>query len=155
MGWTLRRGQGGLYMNEETLHMRYWLLKSEPGTYSWDMLTAKGREVWDGVRNYQAAANLKAMQVGDQAFFYHSVNEKRILGICRVIQTAYPDPADPRFVAVDIEPVKALPSPVTLAAIKADPRLQHLALIRQSRLSVMPLDAESWDIICGLGIEEM
>lgn len=133
--------------------MAYWLLKSEPGAWSWDDQVREGVAEWDGVRNHQAANNLKAMRVGDRAFFYHSVNEKRIVGIVEVVKEYYPDPTDPsgRFGMVDVRAVKPLATPVGLAQIKAEPRLQHLALLRQSRLSVMPIDEESWRILCALG----
>jgi len=133
--------------------MAYWLMKSEPGAYAWDDLVGEGRDYWDGVRNHQAANNLKAMKVGDRAFFYHSVKERRIVGIMEVVREAYPDPSDAtgRFVMVDVAPVRPLPRPVTLAEIKADPRFADLALIRQSRLSVLPVSAEHWRAICALG----
>lgn len=133
--------------------MAHWLVKSEPGSWSWDDQVKAGRTHWDGVRNHQAAAALKAMRVGDVAFFYHSVNEKRIVGLVRVAREHYPDPGDPagRFVMVDVETIRALPHPVGLDRIKADPRLADLALVRQSRLSVMPIDDESWAILCGMG----
>lgn len=133
--------------------MAYWLLKTEPGHWSWEDQSRKGVEHWDGVRNYQAAANLKAMRVGDRAFFYHSVNEKRIVGIVEVVREYYPDPTDAsgRFGMVDVKAVEPLPRPVTLEEIKADPRLAHLALVRQSRLSVMPVDPASWDLILARG----
>lgn len=133
--------------------MQYWLLKSEPETFSWDDLCRLGRDMWDGVRNHQAANNLRAMRTGDRAFFYHSVNEKRIVGIAEIVREAYPDPTDAsgRFVVVDVVPVAPLPQPVTLQQVKDDPRLSHLALIRQSRLSVMPVDAEAWGVMCGMG----
>lgn len=133
--------------------MAYWLVKSEPGAWSWDDQVRVGVEPWNGVRNYQAANNMKAMEVGDKAFFYHSVNEKRIVGIVEVAKTYYPDPTDAtgRFGMVDFRAVKPLAQPVTLETIKADERLHHLALIRQSRLSVMPIDAPAWKILCTLG----
>ena len=133
--------------------MAYWLMKSEPGTWSWDDQVRDGVAEWDGVRNHQASNNLKAMRVGDRAFFYHSVNEKRIVGIVEVVKEYYPDPTDPkgRFGMVDVKAVAPLPSPVTLKDIKADPQLQELPLIKQSRLSVMPIDPESWRIICEKG----
>jgi len=133
--------------------MAYWLMKTEPGTWSWDDQVRAGVAEWDGVRNNQAAANMKAMQVGDHAFFYHSVNEKRLVGIVEVVRTYYPDPSDPssRFGMVDVKAVAPLATPVSLKAIKADPRLQHLALVRQSRLSVMPIDPDSWRILCEWG----
>ena len=133
--------------------MAYWLMKSEPSTWSWDDQVRDGVAEWDGVRNHQASNNLKAMRVGDRAFFYHSVNEKRIVGIVEVVKEYYPDPTDPkgRFGMVDVKAVAPLPSPVTLKDIKADPQLQELPLIKQSRLSVMPIDPESWRIICEKG----
>nr|WP_221237121.1 EVE domain-containing protein [Roseospira goensis] len=128
-------------------------MKSEPGAWSWDDQVTAGVESWDGVRNHQAANNMKAMRVGDTAFFYHSVNEKRIVGLVRVVKAYYPDPSDAsgRFGMVDVEAVKPLPVPVTLAAIKADPRLADLPLIRQSRLSVMPIPDDAWAILCAMG----
>ena len=133
--------------------MKYWLVKSEPGAWSWDDHVKVGVEPWDGVRNYQAANNMKAMEIGDKAFFYHSVNEKRIVGIVEVVKLYYPDPTDPkgRFGMVDFKAVEPVPHPVTLADIKGDERLHELALLKQSRLSVVPIDAASWKIICGMG----
>lgn len=135
--------------------MAYWLFKSEPGTWSWEDQVKAGKkgEHWDGVRNYQADNNMKAMRKGDLGFFYHSVNEKRIVGIVKVIREHYPDHTDPkgRFGMVDVQAVKPVPNPVTLADIKAEPRLQDLALVRQSRLSVTPVDPESWALICRMG----
>ena len=133
--------------------MRYWLVKSEPGSWSWDDHVRVSVEPWNGVRNYQAANNMKAMKIGDKAFFYHSVKEKRIVGIVEVVKEHYPDPSDAsgRFGMVDFKALKPVPKPVTLANIKADERLHDLALIRQSRLSVVPVDKASWDIICGMG----
>jgi predicted RNA-binding protein with PUA-like domain len=131
----------------------HWLVKSEPGHWSWDDHVRKGVERWDGVRNHQAAKNLKAMRLGDRAFFYHSVDEKRIVGIVEVVREAYPDPTDPegKWVVVDFKAVEPLKVPVGLKQIKDDPRLQHLALVRQSRLSVVPIDAEAWRLLCDLG----
>lgn len=133
--------------------MAHWLIKSEPEAWSWDMQVKKGTESWNGVRNYQAANNMKAMKLGEQAFFYHSVSEKQIVGIVEVAKLYYPDPTDEsgRFGMVDFRTVKPLKTPVTLAKIKDDPRLNHLPLIRQSRLSVMPIDDASWKYICKLG----
>lgn len=129
--------------------MAYWLVKSEPHKYSWDMMVKDGRTHWDGVRNHQAAANLKAMQVGDKAFFYHSNEGKEIVGIVEIVRTAYPDPGDEagRFVMVDVAPVRPVKRAVTLAEMKAEPRLADLALIRQSRLSVVPVSDTHWAII--------
>jgi len=133
--------------------MAYWLVKSEPSTYSWERLVKEGRAHWDGVRNHQAAANLKAMKVGDRAFFYHSNEGLAVVGIAEITKTAYPDPSDKtgKFVMVDLKPVTALKQPVTLAAIKAEPGLKDIALIRQSRLSVMPIEAAAWKLICKMG----
>lgn len=133
--------------------MAHWLVKSEPGAWSWDDHVRVGVEPWNGVRNHQAANNMKAMTVGDTAFFYHSVNEKRIVGVLEVVRTYYPDPTDPsgRFGMVDFRAVRPLARPVTLEAIKVDGRLGHLALIRQSRLSVMPIDDAAWAILCEMG----
>ena len=133
--------------------MAHWLVKSEPGSWSWDDQVRDGTTFWNGVRNYQASNNMKAMKTGDTCFFYHSVNEKQIVGIVEVVREYYPDHTDKtgRFGMVDVRAVKPLPRPVTLADIKANPELQELALIRQSRLSVMPVDEKSWDIICKMG----
>ncbi len=129
--------------------MAYWLIKSEPFKWSWDDHVKKSIEHWDGVRNYQAANNLKAMQLGDLAFFYHSNVGMEIVGVVEVVKQAYPDPSDPsaRFVMVDFKAVSPLKRPVTLKEIKAHPALQDMALIKQSRLSVMPVTKLEWDII--------
>ncbi len=121
----------------------YWLVKSEPAKYSWDQLVADGRTYWDGVRNYQARNHLGAMEVGDLALFYHSNEGKSIVGVARIAKRAYPDPTtdDERWLVVDVEPAKALHEPVTLADIKSDPELREMALVRQSRLSVMPVSS--------------
>ena len=127
----------------------YWLMKSDPEEWSWaDQVKAKVAE-WDGVRNYQAANNMKAMKLGDRAFFYHSGNEKQIMGAVEIVRLYYPDPTDKtgRFGMVDVKAIGAAKHPVSLAEIKADPGLSHLALVRQSRLSVMPVDVKSWDIL--------
>jgi predicted RNA-binding protein with PUA-like domain len=128
--------------------MKTWLFKSEPSTWSWqDQLDAGAKGTgWDGVRNYQASNNMKAMALGDLGFFYHSVNEKRIVGIVEVIALYHPDHTDAsgRFGMVDVKAVKAVNTPVTLAEIKANPHLAELALIRQSRLSVVPVSPEHW-----------
>ncbi len=133
--------------------MAYWLIKSEPGAWSWEDQVRDGVAEWDGVRNYQAANNLKAMKIGDQAFFYHSVKEKQVVGIVEVVKEYYPDPTDPsgRFGMVDVKAVRPFARPVSLAEIKAEPRLQELALIRQSRLSVLPIADEEWRLICAMG----
>ncbi len=135
--------------------MAHWLLKSEPHKYSWDMMVADGTTHWDGVRNHQAAINLKAMKVGDTAFFYHSNVGKEVVGIVKIVKTAYPDPGDPagRFVMVDVSPIKALKVPVTLSQMKAEPKLADLALIRQSRLSVVPVSGDHWTLILKLAGE--
>ncbi|OJX68535.1 EVE domain-containing protein [Magnetospirillum sp. 64-120] len=132
--------------------MKYWLVKSEPGAWSWDDQVREAVTAWTGVRNYQASNFLKAMKVGDRCFFYHSVDEKRIVGIVEVVKEAYVDPTadDPRWVCPDLKAVCPVVTPVTLAQIKAEPRLAELPLIRQSRLSVMPIDGESWAIICAM-----
>jgi predicted RNA-binding protein with PUA-like domain len=129
--------------------MNYWLLKSEPSTWSWDDQSKVKKEMWDGVRNYQARNNLMKMKKGDLCFFYHSVNEKKIVGIVEVVKEHYPDPTDitNKFVVVDIKTKKKLKNPVSLKQIKSQKKLSHLALIKQSRLSVMPIDKESWYLI--------
>lgn len=133
--------------------MAYWLLKSEPGAWSWDDQMRDRTAEWDGVRNYQASNNLKAMKHGDRAFFYHSVKEKRIVGIVEVVKEYYADPSDPtgRFGMVDVKAVEPLAEPVTLERIKAEPRLAGLPLLRQSRLSVVPVGAAEWRLICKMG----
>lgn len=134
---------------------RTWLVKSEPSTWSWDDHVRKGTEPWDGVRNHQAANNLRAMKTGDRAFFYHSVTGKEIVGILEVVREAYPDPSDEtgRFVVVDFKALEPLPKPVTLEQIKATPELSDIALLKQSRLSVMPVDAKEWRTILALSRE--
>jgi predicted RNA-binding protein with PUA-like domain len=133
--------------------MKYWLAKSEPSKYSWDDLVADGSTYWDGVRNYQARNNLAAMQVGDEVLFYHSVDQKAVVGIAHVTRAAYPDPTsdDERWVVVDLAPVRALTEPVTLQAIKARSDLAGIGLLRQSRLSVVPLSAKEFKTIVKLG----
>ena len=123
--------------------MAYWLMKSEPASYSWDNLVRDGATEWDGVRNNAARLHLKAMKAGDEAFFYHSMSDKAVVGIMRVVRAAQADPKAPEWVTVRVEPVRPLP-PVTLAAIKAEPSLAAMELIRQSRLSVAPVRAEEW-----------
>lgn len=120
--------------------MAYWLVKSEPGTWSWADQERAGRTHWNGVRNAQALNNMRAMVVGDLAFFYHSGEERAVVGLVRIVRAFYPDPEDPKSGLVDVEMVKRLPRPVTLKAIKAEAALADIALVRQSRLSVMPLD---------------
>lgn len=133
--------------------MAHWLVKSEPGAWSWDDQVRDGVTAWTGVRNHQAGNYLKAMKVGDRAFFYHSVDEKRIVGIVEVAAEAKPDPTadDPRWMCPDLRTVKPFARPVTLAEIKAEPRLSDMALLRQSRLSVQPVDEAAWTIICAMG----
>ena len=129
--------------------MAYWLIKSEPSVYSWDMFVKDKRTAWTGVRNAQAAINLKAMKTGDLCFFYHSNDGKEIVGVAKVTKTAYIDPTDKagKAVAVDVAPVEPVKQPVTLAAIKADPKFKELGLVRQSRLSVSPVSDEHWKLI--------
>jgi len=129
--------------------MQYWLLKSEPNAWSWDQQVKEGPSMWDGVRNYQARNNLKKMKKNDLCFFYHSVSEKCIVGIVKVVKEYYPDPTDKtgKFVVVDVEALKKLKNPVSLSKIKDHKKLQEIALIKQSRLSVMPLKKTEWNII--------
>lgn len=132
--------------------MQHWLVKSEPNSYSFADLQRDGRTVWDGVRNNAAALHLKAMRVGDELFVYHSQEGLAVVGIARVAREAYPDPGDAagRFVAVEIEPVRALARPVTLAEMKAEPALAGMAMLRQSRLSVSPVTEAEWSTILRL-----
>ena len=135
--------------------MAYWLLKSEPGTWSWDDQLKKGDEGegWDGVRNYQASNNMKKMEIGDLAFFYHSVNEKSIVGIVSIIEKYQDDPTDKtrRFGMVVVKAIKSFTKSVSLSEIKSNKKLQGISLIKQSRLSVMPITKEHWDIILEMG----
>jgi predicted RNA-binding protein with PUA-like domain len=135
--------------------MAYWLLKTEPDSYSWDDQVKKGAkgDAWTGVRNFRARTHLTAMKKGDLAFFYHTGDEKQVVGIVEVIREAYPDPTDKDgvFKAVDIKAVKPLKAPVTLAAVKADKRLKDMVLAKQPRLSVQPVTAEEWKIVCAMG----
>ena len=133
--------------------MKYWLLKSEPNTWSWNDQIKEKITMWDGVRNYQARNNLMSMRVNDLCFFYHSVNEKKIVGIVSVTKEHCIDPTDKtkKFVAVEVKTKKSLKNPITLKQIKKEKKLSHLALVKQSRLSVMPIDKISWDLICKLG----
>ena len=126
--------------------MAYWLLKTEPSTYSWSDLVKAKRAVWDGVKNPTALRNLRDMKAGDLAFIYHTGDEKAIVGIAKVVKAAYPDPkaGDESLVVVDLEPVKPLKSPITLASIKADKQYAAWALVRIPRLSVMPVTPEHW-----------
>ena len=133
--------------------MNHWLMKSEPDTYGWKTLVADKRTNWDGVRNPQATNNLKAMKKGDRAFFYHSGEERAVVGVCEIVKEYYPDPRDKsgRFGMVDVAPVEPVKTPVTLAAVKADSRFADFLLVRQSRLSVMPVNEAQWKLICAMG----
>jgi predicted RNA-binding protein with PUA-like domain len=130
--------------------MAYWLMKSEPESYSWSDLVRDGATEWDGVRNNAARLHLKAMKSGDQAFFYHSMSDKAVVGIMRIIREARPDPKDQDWVSVRVEPVRPLSRPVTLAEIKAEPNLAKMELIRQSRLSVAPVREEEWKCVLAM-----
>jgi predicted RNA-binding protein with PUA-like domain len=129
------------------LFVAHWLMKSEPESYSWSDLVRDGGTEWDGVRNNAARLHLRAMERGDEALFYHSMSDKAVVGIMRVTREARPDPKDADWVSVRIEPVRPLARPVTLAEIKAEPRLAKMELIRQSRLSVAPVTDEEWTAI--------
>jgi predicted RNA-binding protein with PUA-like domain len=136
--------------------MAYWLLKTEPSTFSWDDQVKRGTkgEPWSGVRNFQARANLKSMKTGDRAFFYHSGEGKEVVGIVEVIREHYPDPtAEPGapWVVVDVKAVAPMPKPVTLAAARADKRLTDMVLVRNSRLSVQPVTDGEWKLVCKMG----
>ncbi|MDH5458859.1 MAG: EVE domain-containing protein [Nitrospinota bacterium] len=133
--------------------MPFWLVKQEPSKYSWEEFLKDKKTYWDGVRNYQARNNLQAMKKGDQVFFYHSVVGKQIVGIAQVTRESYPDPTtdDPAWVVVDLKPIKSLKVPVTLAQIKSHPKLNEIALVKQSRLSVIPLTQSEFKIILELG----
>ena len=132
--------------------MKYWLLKSEPDAWSWDNQIKEGSSMWDGVRNYQARNNLKEMKKNDLCFFYHSVTEKSIIGIVKVVKEYYSDPTDKtgRFVVVDVKATKKLKKPVSLDQIKKNNKLKNIALVKQSRLSVMPLTKKEWDEIINM-----
>ena len=131
------------------MNINYWLLKSEPDAWSWDNQVKEGASMWDGVRNYQARNNLKEMKKNDLCFFYHSVTERSIVGIVKVVKEYYPDPTDKTgiFVVVDVKATKKLKNPVSLDQIKENGKLQDIALVKQSRLSVMPLKKTEWNII--------
>ena len=135
--------------------MAYWLVKSEPSSWSWDQQVAKGAkgEAWTGVRNHIARRNLKDMKKGDRAFFYHTGDAKEIVGIVEVIREHYTDPSDSTkvFVAVDVEAVEPVPKPVSLATVKATPQLKEMALVKYSRLSVQPVTAQEWKLVCKMG----
>src|ERR1700755_2402617 len=133
--------------------MNYWLVKSEPHKYSWEQFNKDGRTFWDGVRNYTARNNLRGMKEGDLVLFYHSNEGKEVVGIAKVVKEFYQDPTteDPNWVVVDLSPVQSLKNPVTLEQIKADAQLKDVSLVRQGRLSVMPLKTEEFDRILELG----
>lgn len=133
--------------------MNHWLVKSEPFKYSWEQFNKDGRTFWDGVRNYQARNNLKAMKEGDLVLFYHSNEGKHVVGVAKVVKEFYQDPttADPNWVVVDLAPVEALKNPVSLVQIKAEESLKDISLVRQGRLSVMPLKAMEFDKILEMG----
>ena len=135
--------------------MNYFLVKSEPNKYSWEKLNEDKCTFWDGVRNYQARNNLKDMKKGDLVLFYHSNEDKAVVGIAKVVKEFYQDPTttDPNWVVVDLEPFESLKKPVTLAEIKAEKQLENISLVRQGRLSVMPLKAEEFDRIVAMGNE--
>ena len=130
--------------------MQYWLFKSEPSAWSWDDQVKEGTAEWDGVRNHQANNNMKAMKKGDKGFFYHSVNEKQIVGIVEVAKEHYPDHTDKtgKFGMVDVKAIEPVKTPVTLANIKAEVKLADLALVKQSRLSVVPVGKDEWKLLC-------
>jgi len=135
--------------------MAYWLLKSEPDEWSWDQQKAEGRNgaEWGGVRNFQARSNMRKMSKGDLGFFYHTGDEKRVVGIVKVVKEAHPESTDPtgQWECVDVAAVSALPRPVTLAEIKAEPKLKSMVLVRNSRLSVQPVSAAEWRKVCAMG----
>tara|TARA_B100001057_G_C22642511_1_gene868822 strand:+ start:480 stop:884 length:405 start_codon:yes stop_codon:yes gene_type:complete len=134
--------------------MNFWLLKSEPNTWSWDHQVKEGPSMWDGVRNYQARNNLKKMEKGDKCFFYHSVSEKTIVGIVEVVREHYPDPTDEsgKFVVVDVKAIKKLKNFVSLEHIKKSKKLKNIALIKQTRLSVMPINKDEWQTIIKMSL---
>jgi predicted RNA-binding protein with PUA-like domain len=136
-------------------HAAYWLLKTEPHTFSWDMQKARGDkgEPWDGVRNFQARNNMRSMKLGDLGFFYHSGESREIVGVVEVCALAHPDPSDASgmWQCVDVKAVCDMPRPVSLEAVKAEPRLENMVLVNNSRLSVQPVSAEEWAIVCGMG----
>jgi predicted RNA-binding protein with PUA-like domain len=130
--------------------MQYWLVKTEPETYSWDTLVKEKKGVWDGVRNFQARSNMKTMKKGDLVFVYHTGEEKSIVGLAKVTSEPYPEPKDKEWVAVDLTPEKKLKKPVSLAQVKADKKLANMILVRASRLSVQPVKQDEFDYILGL-----
>jgi predicted RNA-binding protein with PUA-like domain len=135
--------------------MAYWLMKTEAETFSWDDQVKRGAkgEPWSGVRNFRARGHLKAMKKGDRAFFYHTGDEKRIVGVVEVIKESYPDPTDEKgvFVCVDVKAIEPLPDPVTLASVRAEPKLADMVLVHQPRLSVQPVTDAEWKLVCKMG----
>jgi predicted RNA-binding protein with PUA-like domain len=133
--------------------MAYWLVKSEPGTWSWEAHAKAGADAWTGVRNHQAKLHLKAMKAGDKALFYHSGDERQVVGLTSVAREAYPDPTDASgaFFCVDLKAIEALKIPVPLGAIKAEPKLSEMVLVKNSRLSVQPVTAAEWSLVCRMG----
>jgi predicted RNA-binding protein with PUA-like domain len=135
--------------------MAYWLLKTEPEEFSWDDQVKRGAkgESWNGVRNFTARRNLQSMKKSERAFFYHTGNEKQIVGIVEIIREAYPDSTDPKgvFMTIDVKAVAPLPKPVTLADVKGEPRLADMALAKYARLSVQPVTEKEWNIVCRMG----
>lgn len=135
--------------------MQYWLFKSEPNTWSWDQQVAKGDvgEEWDGIRNYQARNFMRTMEIGDRGFFYHSMKEKAVVGIIEVCALIHPDSTtdDDRWECVDVKAVEAVPNPVTLEMVKVEPKLAEMVLVKNSRLSVQPVTADEWALICQMG----
>lgn len=136
--------------------MTYWLIKSEPDEYSFGDLLREGKAVWDGVRNFQARRYLSEMRVGDRLFYYHSMSERAVVGLAEVVREAFPDPTDPRWIAVEIRPLERFARPIPLAQIKADPRFAEFALVRQARLSVMPVPLPLAEVLLewGLSVSE-
>jgi predicted RNA-binding protein with PUA-like domain len=134
--------------------MNYWLVKTEPETFSWSKLVADKKAVWDGVRNFQARSNMKKMASGDHVFVYHTGDEKAVVGIAKVTKAPYPEPGDAEWVVVDLSPVRKLKKPVSLAQIKSDKRLANMVLVRASRLSVQPVAAQEFDMIISLSEEK-
>jgi predicted RNA-binding protein with PUA-like domain len=130
--------------------MNYWLVKTEPDTYCWDDLVKEKVGTWDGVRNFQARSNMKAMKNGDQVFVYHTGDEKSVIGIAKVVKEPYPEPKDKDWIAVDLSAGKKLKNPVSLSQIKSDKRLANMVLVRASRLSVQPVKPEEWDLVISL-----
>lgn len=129
---------------------KHWLVKQEPSAYAWERFVADGKTDWSGVRNYQARNHLRAMKAGDEVLYYHSVTDKAVVGLATVSREAFPDPTDPAWVAVELVPVRAVHPPVSLERMKAEPRLRNIALLRQARLSVMPLTRPEFNLILKL-----